>query len=188
MVALSASRCAMRMSGNSSLSGVFVAVTVLVWCVAAAGCAEAESIVYYDSDGLEEAIPGKLVPDYPDMVTDVECPEMVERRSVSMSCAVEIGGVAVVVTVDIDERGRADLLVEDIFLLEVAELASHSAQRLESDGFGPVEVECDSQPVLVAVAGDQLDCDAVDPSGDRRPLVVTITSDQGDWKLSLRPM
>ena len=158
-----------------------VIAVVSVWGASVMGCSDAESVRYYDSDGLEAVIPGELVPDRPDLVTGVACPEMVAQRSVSVSCTAEIGGVAVDVDVAVDGRGRADLSIDDVFLVDVAELVARGERKLADDDFGPVALECDGPPVLVAVAGRRLECDAVDRSGDRHPLVVTITSEDGAW-------
>lgn len=158
-------------------------VAVLVVGLVALGCSEPEPLLFRDSDNLEAVVLAELVPDLPTIVTDVTCPEMIEPGPVSVSCEAMIDGVPATVEVDIDARGRTDLAVSDVFLVDVSRLADHSAQRIATD-LGPVQVVCNDPPVVVAVDGKQLDCYAVDPSGRHHSLEVMLTSDKGDWQIS----
>ena len=127
-------------------------------------------------------MPAELVPDRPEIVTGISCPEDIERRPGRVTCDAEVGGVPVSVAVDIDDRGRALLSTDDVFLVDAADLARRVAQRLEAD-LGPAAVACDGPVVLAAAAGEELVCSAVDSYGARHSLVVTITSEDGDWRL-----
>lgn len=172
--------------GRGFGASVIAPAAFLVACCSVAGCAQAEPRFQYDARGLEALILAELVPDWPELVADADCPERIGPSPGTVLCSAEIGGIAVDVRVDIDGRDRVELSTDDVFLVETDELEERGEQRLEAD-LGPVEVLCSGPALLVAVAGERLECEAVAPSGDRHPLDVEITSPAGDWEMRMRP-
>ena len=166
--------------------GVIAFSVCLTSCAVVIGCVQAEPRFEYDSDGLEALIFSELVPDRPEMVTEVDCPEHIGQNSTVVLCPALVGGMAVEVRAEIDDRDRVELSADDFFLVDVDELEEHGGQRLADDLGGPVEVLCDAPSLLLAVAGKQLACEAVDPSGERYPLEVAIVSPDGDWQMQMR--
>lgn len=136
---------------------------------------------------LERALPAQLVADHPEVVTDVQCPDPIERRAgVVVECTATLGGMPVVVTVtQLDANGavRAEL---DRPVLDVIGSAAVLAARFTKDLGVTTTIECTGPAVRVLVVGEVLQCTARDPSLRSRALAVTVLDDTGtlDAKLA----
>ncbi len=163
-----------------------VAAAVAAVAVAAA-CGGGQPAPRYGT-GLEEAVAEALVPDDPDGVA-VSCPEFDPPPAadgppptVALACEAVVGGVPVAVEARIS--GQWVDVSADAFLVDVAGLEEAAADRLSAD-LGPTAVDCGPDPVLVSVPDATLVCHAYDKAGHPHPFVITVTSETGDWKLSL---
>ena len=129
---------------------------------------------------LERVLPAQLVADHPEVVTDVQCPDPIERRAgVVVQCTAALGGVPVGVTVtQLDASGavRAEL---DKPLLDVAASVATLAARLTKDLGVVTTLECSGPAVRVLAVGEVLQCTARDPSLRSRTLAVTVLDDTG---------
>ena len=162
-------------------------VAIAAGLIAISCSAESEPAVY-DRTGLESGIGAALVPDRPGVVSGVSCPDVDLRadaeppETTTLQCRAVIGETPVAVTVRVI-GGRVDVST-DAFLVDVAMLEEQSAARLSKD-LGPTTVDCDTDPVLVSVAGTTLACEASDARGVAHPISITIVSETGDWELGL---
>ena len=144
-----------------------------------AGCA---SSLAYDSDGLERQIPALLVPDDPEVVTDVQCPDVLPLTTISTRCLAVIGGSQVGVDVMLTEDGDAEIS-SDAYLVETASIAAAARARLGED-LDVVTVTCPGSAVVVSVPDSQIACDAIDSDGNSHSMTVTIISATGDFAIS----
>ena len=133
-----------------------------------------------------------LIPDDPDEAA-VSCPDFDPPPeeadaddgpppTVALTCEATVGGVSVAVEARIS--GEWVDVSTDAFLVDTAGLEEASAVRLSAD-LGPTTVDCGPDPVLVSVPGASVVCHAYDEGGRPHPFVITVTSETGDWELSL---
>ena len=143
-----------------------------------AGCSVDPSL---DAPSIADGIPAAVVPESPDIVTDVVCPDPVpEVVAQSMTCTAELAGDALTVDLEIDENGVASSVVREP-LLDLGRVADDVAQRLASDLGIDVEVECPGV-VVVAAVGRRVDCTGL-ADGVERGLVVEVVDDDGSWSV-----
>ncbi len=125
-------------------------------------------------------LPAQVVPDHPDLLTDLACPERIDKLAgVAAVCTASLAGAPVEVrVVQLDDRGavRAEL---DRPLLDVAKSARFLAERFSKDLGVTTTIECDGPAVRVLVVGETLRCTARDPSLRSRVLVVTVLDEAG---------
>jgi hypothetical protein len=148
-----------------------------------AACGEADEV---DADGLARAVPVALLEDHPELVTDVVCPEPIERGAgITITCAAQVGGTPVELDVtQIDDDGAVRVTL-DRTLLDVEELSAAIAQRLSDDVGVPTAVVCAEPVVRVLTVGDTIACDATDPDDRTRTFVATILDEAGNYELVL---
>lgn len=167
-----------------------VAVVAILVTAAAAACG-ADPTPRYGA-GLEAAVAEALIPDDPDEAA-VSCPDFDPPPeepdadggpppTVALVCEATVGGVPVAVEARIS--GEWVDVSTDAFLVDTAGLEEASAARLSAD-LGPTTVDCGPDPVLVSVPGASVVCHAYDGAGRAHPFVITVTSETGDWELSL---
>lgn len=137
-----------------------------------------------DSTELEAAIPPALVPDAPDSVSDVDCPEVLVAGPGTTMCFATIAGISIDVSVAISADNRA-IISTDAVVIEVAEMEATAAARLTADLGVATTLTCPGPPVIVSAPGVTLACDAIDPSGAAHQVVFTVRSETGNWELSI---
>jgi hypothetical protein len=149
-----------------ALGGLVVAVVGL------AACGDPDRL---DPRALARVLPAQVVPDHPDLLTDLTCPERIDERAGSTAvCTASLAGSPVEVrVVQLDDRGavRAEL---DRPVLDVARSARFLADRFSKDLGVATTIECDGPAVRVLVVGEKLRCTARDPSLRSRVLSVTV--------------
>lgn len=134
-----------------------------------------------DLDALVASLPETVVPENPDVVTDVDCrPPVVGVIAQAIECTAAVSGEAIIIDLAVDESGEADVSVrEKLVGLEV--VAAAASDRLTSDLGTTVEVVCPGT-VVVARAGVTTTCTG--SSGDReREMVVEILDIDGAWRI-----
>lgn len=134
-------------------AAVFVVLGNLTACAANGGV---------DVSTLERQLRADLLPDYPDVVTDVTCPaEINPDAGDQVTCVAVIGASPAEVTVTFGaEKGVAAAAVDDR-LVDVVELNRLAAERLSADLQLPVELACPF-PVMVINVDDEVTCVATD--------------------------
>lgn len=149
--------------------------------VAVGGCGQSPVL---DSEGLEEEIGRSLVPDAPEAVSDVRCPDVIVEGPITIGCVATIGTTPVDVTVSISAEDTASIST-DAVVVEVAAMETAAASRLSADLGVETTVTCPGSRVIVTIAGATLDCEAVDSTGGKHPVSFTILSEEGDWELAI---
>ena len=148
-----------------------------------AACGSTERI---DARALERVLPGQLVADHPEVLTDVVCPSPIRKAVGTVTlCTATLGGAPVSITVtQLDDNGatRATL---DKPVFDVAKSANMLAARFTKDLGVSTTIECDGPAVRVLVVGERLRCTARDPSLRSRSLDVTVRDDAGTLDTSL---
>lgn len=158
-------------------------LTVILGLTILAGCGRSPVL---DSASLEAGIASKLVPDSPEAVTDVVCPDVIAEGPTTTTCTATIGGVSIDVAVTISADDDAAIST-DAVVIEVAEMEAAAAERLSVDLALETTIVCPGPPVIVSVPGATLRCDAIDPAGQTHGVIFTVRTDTGDWELSLDP-
>lgn len=150
------------------------------WAIGTAACGSSPAL---DAEGLESSIPAALVPDAPEAVEAVDCPDVIVGPA-TVNCTARIGPEPIDITVVISDDDRATVST-DAVVVERAAIEATAAQRLSSDLGVETTVACSGPSVLVSVPGTTVACDAVDPDGTAHAVTVTIRSEAGDWDLRL---
>jgi hypothetical protein len=161
---------------------VLAGLTALV-AVSAAACGEAGEV---DAGTLARAIPAAVLARHPELVTEVACPEPIERGIGIVSvCTGRVAGTAVELTVtQLDDDGNVRVVL-DRPLLDVDDLAARIGERLTGDLGVPTSVACEGAAVRVLAVDDQIRCDATDPDDRTLTFVATILDDQANYDLSV---
>ena len=140
-----------------------------------------------DADSLSEQIQAQLFPEHPDLVSDVNCPRLLDPTvGDTFSCAAQIGSQ--IVDVPVVLGGDADNLTSTAVLDERFVPAQQMADLLAATFTAEVgiitSVDC-GQPVVVLEPGETLICTATDPAGVSRQFDVAV-ADDGSIDLEIR--
>jgi hypothetical protein len=149
----------------------------------AVACGGADEV---DAGSIERAIPAAVLASHPELVTEVSCPEPVERGvGVVSPCSARIGDTVVELSVtQLDDDGEVRIVL-DRPLLDVDDLATRVAERLTADVGDPTAVVCDGPAVRVLAVGDEIRCVATDTDDRDRTFVATILDEQANYDLVL---
>jgi hypothetical protein len=149
----------------------------------AVGCGSPDHI---DARALERVLPGQIVADHPDVLTDVVCPAPIHKRAGTVTaCTAALAGTPVVITVtQLDDNGATSAAL-DKPVLDVEASAGVLAARFTKDLGVSTTVECEGPAVRVLVVGEVLRCTARDPSLRSRSLDVTVRDAAGTLDASL---
>ena len=160
------------------VAAVFVTTVLLVGC---------RSVTRLDARALEGNLPGQVVGDHPELLTEVSCPSpIVKRRGVVTVCQAKLDDTPVQLTVTQGDDNGAVSVALDKPLLDVVKSVAVLASRFTKDLSINTTIECDGAAVRVLVVGETLQCTAHDPSLRSRTLVVTVLDEQGTLDASLR--
>jgi hypothetical protein len=137
-----------------------------------------------DAATLVAAVPAALVPEAPEVVTDVVCPAELERGvGVVVSCEARVAGRPITLSVEqVDDAGRVSVAT-DAVLLDTADLAADLAARLQADLGVVVGAVCAGPRVVVPAAGDEVTCTANDEAGRPLELVATLLDAAGAYEV-----
>jgi hypothetical protein len=151
--------------------------------LALGACGGADEV---DAGSIESAVPAAVLPDHPDLVTDVSCPGPIDREvGLVSACTALIGGNEVGISVtQVDDDGTIDIDV-DRALLDVDDLAARIAERLTTDVGVPTSVLCDGPAVRVLSVGDEVVCIATDTDDRDRTFVAEILDEAANYDLRL---
>ena len=165
------------------MRAAFVAAVVLT-ATLLVGC---RSVTRLDARALERNLPGQVVGDHPDLLTEVSCPSpIVKQQGVVTVCNAKLAETPVQLTVtQLDDNGAVSVAL-DKSLLDVVKSVAVLAARFTKDLSIDTTIECEGAAVRVLVVGETLQCTARDPSLRSRALVVTVLDDQGTLGAALR--
>ncbi len=151
--------------------------------IGAAACGSADRI---DAEALQRVLPGQLIADHPEVLTDLACPSPIEKATgIVTMCTAALAGVPVTITVtQLDDNGATRAAL-DTRILDVAKSAATLAERFTKDLGVSTMIDCEGAPVRVLVVGEVLRCTARDPSLRSRTLVVTVRDDVGTLDATL---
>ena len=159
------------------------AAAALLGAIVAASCSPDTEI---DSDNLVAALPGAVLEEHPELLTDVVCPEGIEPAAGTRTvCFADLAGDPIELTVvQLDDDGTVRVEV-DRTLLDVEDLAARIAERLTADIGVATSVVCDGPPVRVLEVGVELRCEASDPDDRTNTYVATIRDDDASFDLRI---
>ena len=159
-------------------------IVVAAAMLLAAACADDPSL---DEQSLLDGLPAAVLPDAPEVVADVACPEPTEATVARSSvCTASVHGEPITIDVEVDEDGVVAATVRESFL-DLAMVEAALVERLEVDlavggDRDPPGVVCPGT-VVVDRRGLQFDCTG-ESGGAVRALVVTIVDDDGGWTVA----
>jgi hypothetical protein len=158
-------------------------LAALIAAATVAACGGADEV---DAGSLEAAIPAALLPEHPELVTEVSCPGPIDREAgVVTPCTARVGGTVVELSAtQLDDDGQVRVLL-DRTLLDVDDLAARIGERLTADVGVPTSVVCEGPAVRVLAVDDEIRCDATDPDDRTRTFVATIVDETGNYELRL---
>ncbi len=161
------------------------AVTATV-VVLAGACNSADRPNSVDISALVEAIPAELVPEYPEAVTDVVCPEIVFDGLGPVLCTAFLAGSEIRIKVtrpDVDGQMKVSTAVKIVYASDVAE---ELGGRLSQDLGDVEEVGCEPG-VRVARSGEQFICRVTDRSRRTHRFITTLAGPDGEFRADLVP-
>jgi len=168
-----------RVRPGSDLIRCVVTLLAAVVMVSACGGSEPPEL---DVGTVERAVPLVLLPDNPELVTDVACPLLASPGLGPVPCTASIAGLSVPLIVSrpgADGRVHVESPVE---LVMADEVASDAEERLDSDLGVDNEVTC--EPALrVSRAGQEFACTATEPNGRTHRLVAVLVDAAGSFRL-----
>lgn len=130
-----------------------------------------------DVDGLEADLEGSVLPEYPDLVTEVRCPRPFEPAPFEVvRCDALISGAPVVIAVTVGESDQVVSANLEARLVDVVTIERLVAERFVADLGLTTTVTCGA-PVVVVPADGAIGCTAIDPRGTERPLTISVGVD-----------
>ncbi len=161
--------------------GWFIGVIVALTGVATA-CGSSDSI---DVADLVDRLPAIVAPDQPEAVTNVVCPDAIDRRPGAVDfCQARLSGDPITITVtQVDGDGAISVSIDAVPLV-VESLSDDLAARLTEDLGRPVTVGCAGPRLIVPAAGDVVACELTDESGTQ-PVTVTLRDASGAYEVRL---
>lgn len=140
-----------------------------------------------DAESLSEQIQAQLFPEHAGLVSDVNCPRLLEPEvGDTFSCAAQIGtqivDVPVVLGGDVDDLTATAVLDERF--VPARQVADLLAATFTAEVGIVTAVDC-GQPVLVLEADETVLCTATDPAGVSRQFDVSV-ADDGSIDLEIR--
>ena len=161
-------------------------LAALALAVALVGCGSPDRPGVVDVEALVRAIPGGLVPDHPESVAVVDCPEITLDGLGPVSCRAIIAGVDVPVKVTRPDRlDRMEVSV-GVALVRAVDVAAEVEERLVADLGDVDDVSC-NPPVRVARSGQQFTCVVIDPLSRAHRFHATLTGTDAVFRLELVP-
>ncbi len=156
-----------------------VTATVVVVVLAAVACADDPPL---DHQSLIEGLPAAVLPEAPDLVTDVVCPTPADATiAQTMTCTAAIHGEAITIDLDIDAEGGVAATLRDE-LLDLTEVEAAAEGRLDDDLATLVDIRCPGTVVVVR-PGTRVDCTGTS-GGRQREMVVEIVDADGGWTIA----
>ena len=131
---------------------------------------------------VEQAIPEVLLPAYPHLVTEVSCPEYVNKDLGTVSCTLQVAGKEISVSATGPDVTNSFNINPRIKIIEGTQLAQKVKKRLDDDLGIENEIKCTPE-IRVAHPGELFDCEIIDPNGRAHHLQAKIIDFHGSFEI-----
>ncbi len=131
---------------------------------------------------VEQAIPEVLLPAYPHLVTEVSCPEYVNKDLGTVSCTLQVAGKEISVSATGPDVTNSFNINPRIKIIEGIQLAQKVKKRLDDDLGIENEIKCTPE-IRVAHPGELFDCEIIDPNGRAHHLQAKIIDLHGSFEI-----
>ena len=131
---------------------------------------------------VEQAIPEVLLPAYPHLVTEVSCPEYVNKDLNTIFCTLQVAGKEISVSVTGPDVTNSFSVNPRIKIIESIQLAQKVKKRLDDDLGIENKIECTPE-IRVAHPGELFDCEIIDSNGMVHHLQVKIIDLHGSFEI-----
>ena len=131
---------------------------------------------------VEQAIPEVLLPAYPHLVTEVSCPEYVNKDLNTIFCTLQVAGKEISVSVTGPDVTNSFNVNPRIKIIESIQLAQKVKKRLDDDLGIENKIECTPE-IRVAHPGELFDCEIIDPNGRVHHLQIKIIDLHGSFEI-----
>jgi len=134
---------------------------------------------------VEQAIPKVLLPSYPHLVTEVSCPEYVNKDLDTIFCTLQVAGKEISVSATGPDVTNSFNLNPRIKIIESVQLAQKIKERLDDDLNIENSIKC-SPEIRVAHPGEIFECEIIDPQGGTHYLDAEIVDYLGGFEILSR--
>ncbi len=131
---------------------------------------------------VEQAIPEVLLPAYPHLVTEVSCPEYVNKDLSTVFCTLKVAGKEISVSATGPDVANSFNINPRIKIIEGTQLAQKVKKRLDDDLGIENEIKCTPE-IRVAHPGELFDCEIIDPNGRAHHLQAKIIDLYGSFEI-----
>ena len=131
---------------------------------------------------VEQAIPEVLLPAYPHLVTEVSCPEYVNKDLSTVFCTLKVAGKEISVSVIGPDVTNSFTVNPRIKIIQAIQLAEQVKKRLDEDLDVKNKIEC-APEIRVAHPGELFDCEIIDPNGRAHHLQAKIIDLHGSFEI-----
>ena len=153
---------------------------IIVTLALLSNCASSSNSLEFEI--VEQAIPEVLLPSYPYLVTDVSCPEYVNKELGIVFCTLQVAGKEISVSVTGPDVTNSFIVNPRLKIVESTQLAQKIKERLDYDLGVENRIEC-SPEVRVSYPGEIFDCQIIDENGSVHHLQAKIIDSRGSFEI-----
>ncbi len=153
---------------------IFVSIMLLTNCASTPKNVEFKMV--------EEAIPRVLLPEYPHLVTEVNCPEYVDGNLDTIFCTLKVAGKEISVSVVGPDVTDSFIVNSRVKIIKVSQLVQKMKERLDYDLGVENRIEC-SPEIRVSYPGEIFECEIIDENGGVHHLQAKITDSHGSFEI-----
>ena len=166
--------------GNRVAISVIRSLKILVTLVLLSNCASSSNNLEFKI--IEEAIPEVLLPEYPHLVTDVSCPEYVNKDLDTVFCTLQVAGKEISVSVTGPDVTNSFIINPRIKIIKATQLGQKVKKRLDDDLGVENKIECTPE-IRVAQPGELFECEIIDQNGGVHHLQIKIIDFHGSFEI-----
>ncbi len=138
-----------------------------------------------DVEAVERAVPLALLPDHPDLVSEVACPLLGSEGLGPVPCTAVIAGLSVPLVISRPDTDGRVHIKSPVEVVRAVEVASEAKVRLDSD-LG-VDNAATCEPALrVSRAGQAFACTVTEQNGRIHHLTAVLVDGAGSFRLDPR--
>ena len=131
---------------------------------------------------IEEAIPGVLLPEYPYLVTEANCPEYVGGNLDTIFCTLKVAGKEISVSVVGPDVTDSFIVNPRVKIIKASQLVQKMKERLDYDLGVENQIEC-SPEIRVSYPGEIFECEIIDENGGVHHLQAKIIDSRGSFEI-----
>ena len=166
--------------GNRVAVFVTRSLKILVALILLSSCASGSNNLEFKI--VEEAIPEVLLPDLPHLVTEVSCPEYVNRDLGTIFCTLQVAGKEISVSITGPDVTNSFTVNPRIKIVKAIQLAQKVKRRLDDDLGVENQIEC-APEIRVAHPGELFECEIIDQNGGVHYLQTKIIDFDGSFEI-----